>query len=377
MLIDVARATDDKQSVRIGLTGLGWIALSQGDYRLAEPALEEALAVASELDESFARGVALQYLGWLAIGRGEHVQAREALEAALALFRDPDHPELAAIPLVLLADLALAEGDRRGARRLYEEVLRLRRSPNVPRVPALVGMGVLASEDGDLSAAGRLFEEALEVARADGDKGGMAAALHGLGALARGEGEVKRAAQLYCQALELGLEAGQVPRLVEMLEAIAGLDPAAGGYEHSARLFGAAQALRERNGYARAPWRSARYEADVALVREALGLEAFGAVHSEGAALSIEDAVSEAFRRHRRRGRPITGWSSLTQTEQQLTALVAEGLTNAEIADRLFVSPWTVKEHVSRIFAKVGVASRRELAREFGLRAGHGRGGDR
>ncbi|MEA2234689.1 MAG: hypothetical protein QOD83_4505 [Solirubrobacteraceae bacterium] len=69
-------------------------------------------------------------------------------------------------------------------------------------------------------------------------------------------------------------------------------------------------------------------------------------------------------RRGRRgsRGRPRIGWESLTSTELRVVALVARGLTNAEVAHRLYVSRHTVETHLSHVFAKLGLASRVELA---------------
>ena len=64
------------------------------------------------------------------------------------------------------------------------------------------------------------------------------------------------------------------------------------------------------------------------------------------------------------RGRPRHGWAALTDTERAVVALVAEGLSNPQIAERLFLSRHTVHTHVSHIFAKLGVNSRVELATE-------------
>lgn len=51
----------------------------------------------------------------------------------------------------------------------------------------------------------------------------------------------------------------------------------------------------------------------------------------------------------------------LTRREREIIALVAEGLKNREIAERLFISPVTVRHHISAIFAKLGVADRLKL----------------
>jgi DNA-binding CsgD family transcriptional regulator len=62
--------------------------------------------------------------------------------------------------------------------------------------------------------------------------------------------------------------------------------------------------------------------------------------------------------------RAQTGWDSLTEAELRVVRLVAEGLTNRATAERLFLSPHTVDTHLRRAFAKLGVSSRVELARQ-------------
>ena len=64
-------------------------------------------------------------------------------------------------------------------------------------------------------------------------------------------------------------------------------------------------------------------------------------------------------------GRRVTGargWDSLTEAELRVIGLVTEGLTNPQIAGRLFVSAQTVKTHMKNVFRKLGVSSRAELA---------------
>jgi DNA-binding CsgD family transcriptional regulator len=62
------------------------------------------------------------------------------------------------------------------------------------------------------------------------------------------------------------------------------------------------------------------------------------------------------------RRRPQWGWGSLTPTEHTVAGLVAEGLTNPQIAERLYISRRTVQTHVSHIFTKLDMASRAQLA---------------
>jgi DNA-binding CsgD family transcriptional regulator len=65
-------------------------------------------------------------------------------------------------------------------------------------------------------------------------------------------------------------------------------------------------------------------------------------------------------------GRPDAGWAALTETELTVARLVAEGLTNRDTAERLFISPHTVSSHLRHVFAKLGINSRVELTRLAG-----------
>src|SRR5215470_7301382 len=73
---------------------------------------------------------------------------------------------------------------------------------------------------------------------------------------------------------------------------------------------------------------------------------------------------------HGPRRRPKAGWDALTTTELRVAALLAEGLSNPQIAARMFTSRRTVQFHVSNILAKLGLSSRVELAALIARRAG-------
>ena len=70
--------------------------------------------------------------------------------------------------------------------------------------------------------------------------------------------------------------------------------------------------------------------------------------------------------------RPATGWEALTDAERRVAHLVAGGLANREVAERLYLSRYTVETHLKHVFTKLGVSSRAELAAlaAHGLRRG-------
>jgi DNA-binding CsgD family transcriptional regulator len=90
----------------------------------------------------------------------------------------------------------------------------------------------------------------------------------------------------------------------------------------------------------------------------------FDGAWAEGAALSTEEAIAYAQRGRGERKRPSSGWASLTPTELDVVRLVSEGLTNKEIAERLFISPRTVQTYLTHVYAKLGLTSRVQLAQE-------------
>ena len=96
---------------------------------------------------------------------------------------------------------------------------------------------------------------------------------------------------------------------------------------------------------------------------------------SLGAAGDLNRLLAEFRGRGIRRGprtshrRARSGWDSLTPTETNVAALVAQGLSNPQIAARLLLSPRTIGTHVSSILKKLDVQSRTDIARESALRS--------
>ena len=84
--------------------------------------------------------------------------------------------------------------------------------------------------------------------------------------------------------------------------------------------------------------------------------------HAAGTSTTIDGIVAYVQRTRGQRSRPMLGWESLTPTERQVADLVATGAANAQVATTLLMSPATVKTHLTRVFAKLGVSNRTELA---------------
>jgi DNA-binding CsgD family transcriptional regulator len=177
------------------------------------------------------------------------------------------------------------------------------------------------------------------------------------------QGEPQQADRDLHDALEISESTGGYLRLTDALECLGAL-AADINPEHAARLFGAADRMRQRHGEVRFKVFQTTYDASLAQAREALEPTAFDTAWSEGNALSTGEAIAYAQRGRGARGRPAGGWESLTPTERDVVRLVSEGLSNKDIATRLFISPRTVQTHLTHVYAKLAVASRVQLAQE-------------
>jgi DNA-binding CsgD family transcriptional regulator len=199
---------------------------------------------------------------------------------------------------------------------------------------------------GDLRAA-EACDRALATARKIGMPRVAADALEQSASLAVPDDPV-RAEDLHHEALALRAEHGLWFFCVDGLEALAAL---AGARAEAVRLLAACDRAREEMGRPRTR--------PTPELREALGDEAYEDAWAGGRELTLRDAVDYA---RGRRGRPSSGWASLTPTERNVVRLAAQGLSNPDIGSRLFMSRSTVKTHLAHVYAKLGVANRTELA---------------
>jgi predicted ATPase/DNA-binding CsgD family transcriptional regulator len=310
----------------IGLTGLGAAAVLQGDHGRAQECLSRAQAVLrSRALEGSQYDLALRH--WLALSAyasGDLETARATAAQIVRIGRGGGSRLDESIGEWLLGVLAHRQGRHDDARSHLEASRALSTDPRLP-FPlgrSLLGIAELAEEDEDLEKAWELAHDGLEVLDDYGDRVGAAAAL----------------------------------------ETTADLAVALGEPERALRLLAASQRFHTDTGIARFPFQADRFDRARNTAQAALDPTDATACWDAGGELSLADAVAYARRGRGERQRPQIGWASLTPVERDVVRLVAEGHTNAEIGQHLFISVNTVKKHLTRVYAKADVDGRADLA---------------
>ena len=366
----VSRAAGNLLGIRESLTWLGLNATLQCRFAEAEATLEEALAQSRSLGDPLFAMLDLAFLGFAKIRTGEWAAARAHIEEAIALGVRMAHN---ATPLMQghLGLLEYATGELERAEALMSEALPATRANNyasntVSRAAHHGSRPAGARRDG--TGRGRDRRSGARRARERepaGDRGPRSRRRRSSHAR---PARSPRAEELLHEALRAFYDAGDPGGVADVLESLAALVSELQNEEQAVRLLGAADGIRAAVGCVRFPVRQPGYEADLGALREALGQEAFAAAWSAGASASLDDAVAYAERGRGERKRPLRGWESLSPAELRVVQLVAEGLTNPQIGERLFISPRTVQAHLSHVFAKLAVSSRAELAAQAARR---------
>jgi DNA-binding CsgD family transcriptional regulator len=292
--------------------------------------IEAGLDMANERGQRILVGQSLAYQAIMAEARGDHGAARAALRDVEAQFdsnRPPVFSELVAYASALSAE---AEGDQDTAfRRLVSAWERDAEHDNryYHRYlgPALVRLAIALD---DRSTAERVSQSTTRAAT-----------------LAPEVPSVQSAA-LRCRGL-VGSDPDCLMNAVALARGSGRVIDHAGACEDAARVL----ADLDRTGEARD------------LLLEATDL--YESLDARAWVARTEAVLRRLGVRRGTRGprrRPTSGWESLTETEPDVSILVADGLTNREVARRLHVSPHTVNTHLRHVFRKLNVSNRAGLA---------------
>ncbi|MFD1496287.1 ATP-binding protein [Streptosporangium lutulentum] len=303
------------------------LAVLQSDFAAAESMLEESRALAGRFDDAATLAQIMYVSGLSALVRQDLTRAATLLENAVDRHRELDDQVGVVNSLMYLATAHSFLGHSRRALTLFETCLGLceARSEHWFRSYVLSVFAIEMWRQGDTARAIEMESESIRLKQPFNDRLGIALCVEVMAWIAAGKGDCECAAQL--------------------LGALRGIWRSVGG-----PLF----------GYL------AEYHSQCeAVVRSALGVKRFDVALRKGAGLTFEGALACALREKASAGeqpeeadRP----SPLTRRETEIAQLVAQGLSNKEIAASLVIAQRTAEGHIEHILSKLGFHSRAQVA---------------
>lgn len=311
------------------LEGAGALAYLQGDNQTASLRLAESLVLARALGDKRLIANILRHQGWLVLYQSNYLLASVQLEESLTIAKELGDKFSIAI--------------------------------------ALYALGELAKEQNEYGQACCFFEESQALWQEIGAKWDVAMSLSMQGEVVQRQGDHVRARTLFKASLALWRELGtnRAFRVAECLEELAGLYAMDKELEQAARLCGAAEALRARIGMP--------HPVDkIGAMRIQMGTEAFPEAWTSGQAMSPEQAIDYVLALPDIPPAPVltpvlttpsTYPAGLTAREVEVLRLLAQGLTYAQIAEKLIITRRTVNGHVTSIYSKLGVNGRAAATR--------------
>ncbi|MDQ3525989.1 MAG: LuxR C-terminal-related transcriptional regulator [Chloroflexota bacterium] len=353
----------------------GWLALEQGDASYAGLCGDEALALASVIDHDSGMARAYGLLAFVDNRLGDNERAMERMQLFLKHHRAANDDDSIAGTLNNLAVMAMESGDfERAAAVCAESRDAFMALGNLHGAAhGIDNRGVALYCLGRFEEAMGCFQESLAIERKLATKRGLAVSFDHVGKCARALGDLEGAWEAHATSLPYRREVGDPRGLLVWLEAMSLWMVHAGRPELAARTLGAIEVVRTASSIPLQNHEIGDHDETETLARERLGDQSFETHFGKGRWVSLEDAVAtmrdaaegrvlELTRSVPTESSEIASEFGLTPREREVLALIARRFTDKEIADALFISPRTVARHVTGIFTKLDVHSRREAA---------------
>lgn len=356
--------------IRVGrLLTLWWsaaAALDQGDLDDAESLAAQAVEESLQLHNIHYECLASQVGAMAAVLKGNYGKAESILREVRRLTSSHPHPVVSAISPLPEQMLKYATGDLEGGGDALQSTAQFFQAIGAGRISAwvLALQADFKRARGELEEARALAGAALEEARSSKNPVAMGRAALSMAGVLRAAGDLDPAEDAVHEALRNLEQAGAKRDIAAALDVLGGIACLQESWQESVRLLAAAETLRKAAGMKRCEPERRLFEDDMARARAHLDEDLVAQAWEEGAAMSTQEALAYAVRGRGERKRPSSGWKSLTPAELDVVRLVAQGLTNPQIGKRLFISSGTVKNHLSHVFAKLGMSTRAELAAE-------------
>ncbi len=358
----LAASSEASPSRARALSGNGVLAHYQGGYDRAEGLCREAFELARALDDL--KGVAEAYTGLALVRRtrGDYAEAESLFQEALAIYERLGEQPGQARTLDRLALTAVVAGEYDRARPLFEQSLELFRRLGDSHGVAfgLYGLAIVRLPGGEAAARAQV-DESLDILRAVGDRRAFAKVLWNLADINADLGETDTAAAQFAESLTLFVEFGDGWFCGIVLESAAFMVSAAGDAERAVRLLGAAGAIWAAIGVPLPAFLRERHDRVLGDARSRLGESGCQAAWDAGSRVPLRAAVELL---PASRASPGTDAAEgLTFREIEVLGMVATGLTDAEVAERLVVSIRTVHAHLRSIYRKLDVHTRSAATR--------------
>jgi DNA-binding CsgD family transcriptional regulator len=359
------REVGDTRGIAFSLSRLAWVATRRGNFAAARSLIEESLALNRAVGDKDAIAWSLYFLADNASLQGEYSKGRTLLEESLGMFRELGDKRGIATALKQSALwLFVAQGDQALVRAQLEESRRLFRELGDKDGIAFCYWlsGWVALRQGDTSTAHALVRESLALWQEIGNRWYTAWSLGMLGKGAAHRRGLVAARALYEESLAILRVSNEKWLTAFCLEELAAVVKAQGVVVWAVRLWGAAESLRNTIGSPLPPVFHADYEHSVAAARAQLGEKAFTAAWAEGRTMTPQQVFSAREPATESTSTPARSLTSnpheLTAREVEVLRLVAQGLTNKQVAEQLFIARRTVNSHLTNIYGKIGVSSR-------------------
>ncbi len=380
-LYRAARETRGTQDLAASLLWLGWFPLTHDNDDEVRFLLEESRALAREVGDKRNLAYLLHFLGMAAIDQGNYAEARSLLEESQRYYREMNDKEDLVWSFLYLGQLFFAQGDTMRAYALVEEGLEQARGTNytIGSACSLYLLGRFALAQGELTKAQSWLEESLAVFESSGLQPNIAQVLSWLAGIALVRGDRAKASTLCERSIALSRQMDDQESMALFLQEWGCMVARRGDSAWATQLWGAAETLGATTQSVR-PFdlftlfsmlgEHADYERMRAAVRAELGEQAFAQAWAEGRRMTPEQVIAAQGQpmspgRTRTKARTNKHKSlspnspyGLTEREVEVLRLVARGLSDAQVAQALVISPRTVNAHLRSIYSKLNITSR-------------------